>query len=115
MKTSNKKKLKALKDDLEWLGGLASAAEDDDTGIEGNVEEGIRIARQVIDDVLKSEENENTKKGELNTERELYLLQWVLDECNDERLGIKDPSTLDNEDLQALLDSAISAWDGGAR
>ena len=91
MEPSTKKKLKALRDNLYYVGC------------------------QMIDDVLESEENKNTKKGELNTERELYLLQWVLDECNDERLGIKDPSTLDNEDLRALLDSAISAWDGGAR
>ena len=124
MEPSNKKKLKALKDDLDWLAGLASVAEDDGSGegagkdrshIEGSIEEGIRIARQVIDDVLKSEENKNTKKGELNTARDLYLMRWVLDECDEERLGITNPSTLDDEELQDLLDSAISAWDGGAR
>tara|TARA_R100001143_G_C3278371_1_gene95498 strand:+ start:37 stop:234 length:198 start_codon:yes stop_codon:yes gene_type:complete len=57
------------------------------------------------------------KTSRLNkiTERELYLLRWVLDECDDERRGITNPSTLDDEDLQTLLDIAISAWNGGAR
>ena len=59
----------------------------------------------------------NTKQDELNkiTERDLYLVRWVLDECDDERRGITNPSTLDDEDLQELLQSAISAWNGGAR
>ena len=91
MEPSNKQKLKALRDNLYYVGC------------------------QMIDDVLESEENKNTKKGELNTERDLYLMRWVLDECDEERLGITNPSTLDDEELQDLLDSAISAWDGGAR
>ena len=59
----------------------------------------------------------NTKQDELNkiTERDIYLMRWVLDECDDERLGITNQSTLDDEELQDLLYSAISAWQGGAR
>jgi hypothetical protein len=42
------------------------------------------------------------------TERELYLLRWVLAECD---AG----DDMDEEDLRELLQSAISAWNGGAR
>mgnify|MGYP003144541058 FL=1 len=54
MKPSNKKKLNALRDALDFLAGVASELESDD---EGWLTKEIRSVRRVIDDVLKREEN----------------------------------------------------------
>ena len=44
----------------------------------------------------------------------LYVVQWLLDECNEEHQNI-DIRTLDKQVLAELVSEALEAWDGGAR
>jgi hypothetical protein len=47
-------------------------------------------------------------------ERILYVVQWILEECNEEHQNI-DIRTIDKQGLAELVSEALAAWDGGAR
>ena len=44
----------------------------------------------------------------------LFIVQWLLDECDEDHRNI-DPRSLDRDELIHIVASALEAWEGGAR
>ena len=44
----------------------------------------------------------------------LYVIQWVLEECDEEHQNL-DPRELDIYTLRDMIESAMVAWQAGAR
>ena len=44
----------------------------------------------------------------------MYIIKWILDESDEERRNI-DPRTINWHELREMAQTALEAWDGGAR
>ena len=69
----------------------------------------LREKTEEVSDILRT-----TTPLPLTLQKALYITEWIINECDEDHRNV-DPRDLHFDDLLDMTETALNAWDSGAR